>query len=312
MKYMDFHCDTLTALQAPQDKLEENGANVDLKRVKALASQYVQIFALWKDATKIRGSREKEFLRLYRNAVSLLQEAEDIRWCHDKAELSSAIGQNAHCGMLAIEDLSIMGTLAEEIENYGIASAMLTWNYENEYGYGAAADNGKGLKPKGKKMVQSLQEKGVLIDVSHLSEAGFYEVADLWEGPFLATHSNAYTVCPHVRNLRDEQIRILIDRKGLMGLNCYRYFIEKEGNCNLQDIVKHVEHVLSLGGEDILVWGCDFDGSDDEFPSGITGIESMGAVYELLLKENYSEDVVRKIFFENGRAFWERMTEGKG
>ncbi len=309
MKYMDFHCDTLTVLQSPQDSLSKNQANVDLERAKAF-SQYVQIFALWKDAKKVKGSREKEFLKLYGNAVCLLRDVGDIHWCQDKKALSSAIQQNKNCGMLAIEDLSVMGILAEEIEKYGIASVMLTWNYENEYGYGAVADNGKGLKPKGKKMVESLQQKGILVDVSHLSEAGFYDVADLVDGPFIATHSNAYAVCPHVRNLRDEQIRILIKRKGLMGLNCYRFFIEQEGKCDLFNVVKHVEHVLSLGGEDILVWGCDFDGSDDEFPQGITGMESIGAVYELLLKENYKEDVVRKIFFENGKVFWGRIAEG--
>lgn len=309
MKYMDFHCDTLTVLQSPYDKLSKNQANVDLERVKDDFSQYVQIFALWKDAKKIKGSREEEFLRLYGNATRLLQEAEDFRWCRNKVELSSAIGQNVSCGMLAIEDLSIMGMLAEDIEKYSIGSVMLTWNYENEYGYGAVANNEKGLKPKGKEMVQSLQQKGILLDVSHLSEAGFYDVAELTEGSFLASHSNAYALCPHVRNLRDEQIHILIERQGLMGLNCYRYFIEPEGNCDLHTIVKHVEHVLSLGGEDILVLGCDFDGSDDEFPSGITGIESMGTLYELLLKENYKEEIVRKIFFENGSAFWGRIAK---
>ena len=304
MKYMDFHCDTLTVLQSPQDRLNKNSANVDLERAKHRFSQYVQIFALWKDGKKIKGNREDEFLRLYGNATSLLQNAEDFRWCRDKVELSSAIQDNAHCGLLAIEDLSIMGTLAENVERYSIGSVMQSWNNENEYGYGAVADNEKGLKPIGRKMVQSLQQKGILLDVSHLSEAGFYDVAKLTEGPFLASHSNAYAVCPHVRNLRDEQIRILIERKGLMGLNCYRYFIEPEGNCDRFTLVKHVEHVLSLGGEDILVLGCDFDGSDNEFPKGITGIESMGALYELLLKENYKEDIVRKIFFENGNAFW--------
>lgn len=309
MKYMDFHCDTLTVLQSPQDKLSKNQVNVDLERVKGDFSQYVQIFALWKDAKKIKGSKEEEFLRLYGNATRLLQDAEEFRWCRNKVELSSAIQQNVSGGMLAIEDLSIMGALAEDIEKYSIGSVMLTWNYENEYGYGAVANNEKGLKPKGKEMVKSLQQKGILLDVSHLSEAGFYDVAELTEGSFLASHSNAYTRCPHVRNLKDEQIRILIERQGLMGLNCYRYFIEPEGNCDLYTIVKHIEHVLSLGGEDILVLGCDFDGSDDEFPKGITGIESIGALYELLLKENYKEEIVRKIFFENGSAFWGRIAK---
>lgn len=309
MKYMDFHCDTLTVLQSPKDDLMENQTNVDLKRANTQFSQYVQVFALWKDQRKSKGSREEEFLHLYQNAVALLKNAEDFRWCQNKQELASSIQENVHCGLLAIEDLSIMGTLAEEIEKYAIASVMLTWNYENEYGYGAVADNCKGLKAKGKKMVQSLQQKGILLDVSHLSEAGFYDVADLTNGAFVATHSNAYAVCPHVRNLKDEQIKILIARQGLMGLNFYRYFIEQEGNCGLTDIVKHVEHVLSLGGEDILAFGCDFDGSDDEFPDGITGIESMGALYELLLRENYKEDIVRKIFFENGEAFWRNLHE---
>jgi len=136
----------------------------------------------------------------------------------------------------------------------------------------------------------------MLVDVSHLSDPGFWDVAEELSGPFFASHSNARAVFSHPRNLTDEQFTAIIDHNGVVGLNLYANFLGERAD--LDTAIAHLEHWLELGGERTVALGGDLDGCSS-LPEGITGIQDLDRLWERLLQRNYSEALVRALFFEN-------------
>lgn len=132
--------------------------------------------------------------------------------------------------------------------------------------------------------------------MSHISEQGFYDVLELANKPVIAGHSDSAAVCPNPRNLTDRQFEYLVKCGGGAGINFYPKFLGKNGD--IDAIVAHIEHFLSLGGEHSLFLGCDLDGIET-MPHGFSGVQDMGILYEALLKLNYAEDCVRDIFYNN-------------
>lgn len=309
MIYFDCHCDTLTEISAAKENLYKNDKNVDLFRVSSHFEKYAQIFALWIDRKKILPGKEEEgFEEIYRNALLLLEEQKEcICLCTTYGEVEEAFRNNKNAALLAVEDLSIAGSYLDHLRDLKIRFATLTWNYENEYGFGAAVNPQGHLKKRGRETVKKLVEQGIVLDVSHLSQAGFYDVCEETNQPFLASHSNSHAVCPHARNLTDEQFTELIKRKGLCGINLYRPFLSEDGDQLY--LLRHIDHVLSLGGEEILCFGCDFDGGHNDFIQGIKGVESMEPLIELLLSHHYSEDLVKRLFYQNGFEFLNRVLD---
>ena len=159
-------------------------------------------------------------------------------------------------------------------------------------------ESGEGLSQFGEKVVRQMNRLGMAIDVSHLSEKGFWDAAEISEKPFIASHSNAKSICSHKRNLSDEQIKEIINKKGFIGVNFYPPFLTDCDRCGIKDIIKHIEHILSLGGENNIGFGSDFDGVD-YLPDGIEGAQDYYKIIDELLKLGYSEKLVRKISCEN-------------
>ncbi len=137
---------------------------------------------------------------------------------------------------------------------------------------------------------------GMLVDVSHLSDPGFWDVAELVPGPFFASHSNARQVFSHTRNLTDAQFTAIIDHNGVAGLNLYAQFLGER--VDLDTVVSHLEHWLELGGERSIALGGDLDGCS-QLPEGFRGVEDWERLWERLLQRNYSEALLRALFFEN-------------
>jgi membrane dipeptidase len=182
----------------------------------------------------------------------------------------------------------------------------LTWNGTNEIGDGSGVDNPKGLTEFGKNVISEMEKNNIIIDISHASDKLFYDVAELTTKPFVASHSNSRFITPHKRNLTDDQIKIIIERKGLFGLNFHNKFLSQnyKKSC-MFDILKHTEHFLSLGGENCISFGTDFDGCD--LPNDINSSQSMNNIYEMFLKHNYKESLIKKIFYENALIFFENF-----
>ena len=178
----------------------------------------------------------------------------------------------------------------------------LTWNEDNVL-CGAAMASGNGLTERGREFVRAAQRMGVVLDMSHLSERGFWDVLEIAEKPVLAGHSNAAALCPHPRNLTDAQFTALVKSGGAAGLNYYPEFLGL--GRDLAAIVAHAEHWLSLGGEKTVCLGGDLDGIEAP-PKGMSGVESAGELYNAMLRKNWSEDLVRDIFYNNLRDFFGR------
>ncbi|MGI8384383.1 dipeptidase [Robertmurraya sp. P23] len=178
----------------------------------------------------------------------------------------------------------------------GVTSVGLTWNFANAVADGALEERGAGLSRFGKRVVSTLNKERVWCDVSHLSERGFWDVLELADYPF-ASHSNAYSLCPHPRNLRDEQIAALIDRETVTGLTFVTQFLSGKTTATITDILRHLDYICSLGGEDFVGFGSDFDGTEH----CVTGLEHVENYSNLVneLGKYYSSIQVEKFLYGN-------------
>ena len=308
MKYLDFHADTLTEIKS--GTLQNNQNDIDLERVNQMSGNYVQVFAIWKDAISVK-NKEKEFKQLYRKAIALLaEEKADLELCLSFGDMDKALEMGKAAAFLAIEDISLMGNYVEQVRELGFRFAMLTWNYENEYAYGAAVDQEKGLKPQGRALAQKLVQQEIVLDISHLSDAGAEEIFELTDRPVIASHSNVRDICNQPRNLKREHIQEIIARKGVIGMNLYRPFVGSGTYVTIQDLLRHMDAILTMDGEDTLVLGQDFDGCEGLFPEGITGVESVPYIRGQMERAGFGKRVIDKIFFENGYQFMKRNLKG--
>jgi membrane dipeptidase len=164
----------------------------------------------------------------------------------------------------------------------GVRAVGLTWNYGNWAADGVLEPRKGGLTRKGRRLIEECNRLGMILDVSHLSEAGFWELAGLTKRPFIASHSNAKELCPHPRNLDDRQIREVIRSGGLIGLTFVPYFVKSLSPVTPADLLRHIDHVASLGGVNNIVFGSDFDGIE----KWIQGLEN-AAKYDTMAQELY-------------------------
>lgn len=182
----------------------------------------------------------------------------------------------------------------------GVRAMAPVWNHRNALGYPAVdkATKQKGLTPCGKRMVDAMNRHAVAVDVSHLNGAGFWDCIERSSAPVFASHSNAYALCPHPRNLDDAQIKALIRAKGFLGLNFSARFLSLDGRCTLEPLVRHALHILDLGGEDVLGFGSDLDGVA-RLPDGVRGAQDLPMVLQALAQAGLSRAVLDKIAHQN-------------
>lgn len=304
INYFDCHVDTLTEISGEKESLQHNRCNLDLERVFAFAEKYVQVFALWKDRNTMENNPETEFLQLYQRARSLLDaQSESMTFCQSGADMKKAHAAGKAAAFLSIEDISIMGNMAKEIKKLGFTFAMLTWNYENAYGAGAVYSQKKGLSAKGKQLVFDLLNQDIVLDVSHLSDAGVDDILSITQKTVIASHSNAREVCAHPRNLPKEHIREIIKRKGIIGINFYAPFVGNVEKEQLKELFRHIDYIFELGGEDAVVLGSDFDGCGNRLVKGIDGVESVPYLLKEMRKAGFGEKLCDNIIFWNGYRF---------
>lgn len=146
----------------------------------------------------------------------------------------------------------------------------------------------------------------MLIDVSHLSDRGFWNVCELTDRPFVATHSDSRALCRNSRNLTDEQFAEIAQRGGLVGINLYTPFLVRQSDSVLDDAIDHIERFIGMYGEKIVALGCDFDGCD-QLPVGIEGLGDMYRLADRMLALGYREETVRGLFYDNAFAFIQKM-----
>lgn len=307
MKIADMHCDTISALFAMENgkrssNLRENGLHVDLQRMKE-AGYLLQNFALFVNRKKCKDVTEyaKELLALYKRELAANADLIVPMTCYADLEKNQKAGKMS--ALLTLEEGAVLKgspALLQEFFDAGVRMVTLTWNYPNELGFPSAGDLGDaafGLTECGREIVGTMEGMGVIVDVSHLSDAGFYDVAACTQKPFVASHSNARAVCPAKRNLTDDMIRVLGERGGVMGLNFYPDFLGEKTLGKLSDVTAHARHIVNVGGIDVLGLGSDFDGIDgnEELP----GVQALPLLEDSFLKSGFKPSEVEKILSGN-------------
>ena len=300
MKLFDLHCDTLNRLHESSKNLKNHNGAVTLSGMKK-NEKCVRLFAIWADDKLSQSEANSQFYKMYdvyKEQISRFKD--DVTQITDRNSLGNCkIGM-----MLTAENCNVLNGDLKNIEkfaNLGVKVFTLTWNGENSLGYGQLEN--KGLKPFGRECIAEFEKNRAIIDVSHLSEKGFYDVCELAKKTFIATHSNAKSITNHNRNLSDDQIREIIKRKGLIGLNLYRGFLNDEPQkANKYDLIRHAEHILTLGGEDVLSIGTDFDGADviSEFKND----KKLLKLEKLFIKSGFSSELTDKILYKNAEKFF--------
>lgn len=307
MRFFDLHCDTAfeCVTRKAGNDLDRGAWHLSLERGNGFEAWH-QIFAVFMP-DELRGEAAVAHYRKVRDYIYRQVELFPERFvlCRSAEEITAAERPGICGAIMSVEGGSaIAGSLdnLRALYNDGVRLMTLTWNAENEIGHGVGSPEKGGLSDFGRQVVALMNELGMIIDVSHLSDAGFADVAELSRKPFVASHSCSRRLCPHRRNLTDEMFGVIRDRGGLVGINFCREFLEERGEAKMDHILAHTEHFLSLGGEKVVCMGSDFDGTD--IPDGLTGIESIPALYERFLKANYPESLVEDIFFGNASRFF--------
>ncbi|CAH1211239.1 membrane dipeptidase [Paenibacillus sp. JJ-223] len=300
----DFHCDALSKMLLKPELSFRNASELDVN-VQRMEEGGVglQAFAIYLPEVLGRGKFEHVMgqLELYRNRVhgndGQGRGIQTLLWREQVADVRKL--ENPW-GLLTLEGVDgLEGSLfyLQLCYEMGIRIVGLTWNYANWAADGVMEQRGAGLTEKGKALVGRCNEIGMLLDVSHLTEKGFWELTELSKRPFIASHSNSYEVCPHVRNLKDDQIRAIVARNGRVGLTFVPWFVKQADEVHMEDLLPHIERICTLGGAQHLMMGSDFDG----IPTYIHGLEHSGKYpqwIEVLLK-HYDEHVVRGWMWDN-------------
>lgn len=302
-RYADAHCDTAYEMLHRGCALDDNPLHISLSQAGAFES-YIQVFAAWTDDRLTGDARADEFFRIADNfRGNIEQNSGRITLCLDGEDIVRALSQRKIAAVLAIEgggalngDLSAI----RRVFDAGVRMLTLTWNGENELGFGQP-DKG-GLTDFGKEALRLMEDTGILADVSHLSERGFWDVCELARRPFLASHSNLKALCPHPRNLTDDQFKAILRAGGVCGVNLCPIFLAEDGNADFESVERHLYRFLDLGGEKSVVMGADFDGVT-ELPDGVAGLSSIPALMEYLAGRGYAETLIDAVFFGNLKDF---------
>lgn len=296
----DGHCDTLSRRLEVGGGLWENSGHMDLKRTRKFR-RYAQFFALFSDRDE---HPDLPLWELCRAQYALFQRelrenSACLAHCRTGAQAARAFRSGRTAAFLSVEGADLLDCDLGKLEQayaMGVRAVNLTWNHANALSGSHLDEPDRGLTADGRAFVRRMEALGMLVDVSHLSDPGFWDVAEMLQRPFFASHSNARAVFPASRNLTDEQFTAIIEHHGVAGLNMHPPFLGEDPD--LDTVVAHLEHFLALGGEKNVSLGGDWDGIAAT-PRGLAGIGDMDRLYELLLRRNYHEALVRGVFFEN-------------
>lgn len=325
LKVFDLHCDTLDRLAlsgdptvpggfyehdagVPRDRmsrLDDNDAHNSLARMARF--DWCQCFAVYVpdelrgDAAWSLFERVRRFWESETDRCSA-----KVARVRDAAGAAAAFEQGISAAMLTVEGCSFLEDDAQAeprldaLAEAGVRMATLTWNGPNALGSGN--DTSYGLTPFGRRMIRGLEERGIVVDASHLNDAGFRDLLAVAERPFACSHSNARAVCPHPRNLEDRQLREIADRGGIVGLNFYNAFLREDGaEATPDDVLRHVDHILNVAGEGLLTLGSDYDGSD--VPRWLDPCDKVADLHALLARE-FGAAIAERIFHGNAERFF--------
>ena len=336
MKIADMHCDTISELWDRKgggksskpaeispytDSLRANNLHIDLQKMKQ-AGYTLQNFAMYINLKKDLDPFAYVLALIDLFDAEMEQNKNDIRVIKTYEEITQNERNGKISAFLSIEEGGCCKGKIENLETLyarGARMMTLTWNYPNELANPNLCqdktdpngfplfDGTKGLTKTGFEFARRMEELGIIIDVSHLSDAGFWQIADCTKKPFVASHSNARALCGHARNLTDDMIRTIAERGGVIGLNYYGCFLNaKYDNASTAArIAEHARHIVKTGGSECLGLGSDFDGIDGTLE--IADCSQMYKLFDALEAAGFSQSEIEKIAYKNVLSVYKEL-----
>lgn len=297
----DAHCDTLLKISR-SGEMEVNDFDVSFEKL-SLYGKAMQIFAVFNDGNL----RVNDIIGLIHKLKSECKKSKYAKFCVSFDDIES--NEDRVSALASIEGVGntpdFLCSNIKEFYDNGIRILSLTWNNDNTL-CGGIGENKKGLTELGKDVLKEICRLGMVLDVSHISDIGFWQSMEMKEINIMATHSNSRAVCPTLRNLTDEQFVAIKNRGGVVGINTYPLFVNGKETADVYDLIHHIEHFYSLGGEKNICLGADFDGIDFRM-SDINSCEKMYVLADELAKMKYSDLQIRGILCENLMNFYKKM-----
>ena len=309
MKYFDFHCDTSLMLSYKEAKLDVNDLHISLDRTESMFDGYAQFFAHFTPKKLTDAEGWELYLRSDKYFKDELYRLESrVLPCRNYAELKNAQDSKKAAAFFAIEDMRLIdGDLSRLDTLYDNGCRCVTPVWGGSSSIGGAHDTDTGLTDLGKAAVTRMFELGMVADLSHASEKTADDVLEIAEksgSPVIATHSNSYTVFSHTRNLRDSHLSRLSALGGVVGVSLCDIHIAPKKDPSVDDLIAHVEHYLSVVGDEKVCFGSDFDGTS--LPFGMKSISDMYMIFDRMAQLGYSDELINKITYSNAENFIKR------
>lgn len=307
MRIIDAHCDALLKLwEDPSLSFYESNQELQVQYSfmdKAnIAVQAFAVFVYPEIPVQLRLDAALKMIDIFYEKVVKENKLIPIYAAEDLDRIMNE--KSIRGGMLTLEGAdALQGSIINlrTLYRLGVRALGFTWNYRNEAADGVEEPNPGGLSHFGREVLRECNRLGMVVDVSHLSEKGFWDVVELSSDPFMASHSNCLHVHNHRRNLNDEQIKAIYKKNGVLGLTFVPYFVSSGKQVTIQDLLKHLEHALALGGEDHIAFGSDFDGISQTM-ADLKSMEYYTLLVDTLLVY-YKEEQVKKWLYGN----WKRL-----
>ena len=298
---IDLHCDTIMQLLDHPDSgdLYRNTWKIDIEKLQKAHSK-VQDFALFINLgdTNDPYGRYEEMRNLCTTQIHLY--GEHIQHVLSYQDVESVYKTGKIGALMSIEEGGVLGGDLNKLKQAyqdGVRLITLTWNYPNGLGEPHCGEQHKKLTSKGVEFVEAMQELGIIVDCSHLNDAGTEQLGDILDVPFIASHSNARELRSHTRNLPDNLIRLIANKGGIIGLNFAQNFLGTSLISRIEDIVKHGLYLIDKGGEDVVALGTDFDGIPPD--TEIADMSQMSRLYDAFKEAGLSVEQCEKLFWKN-------------
>ncbi len=296
------HCDTIMKIMDTESDLYKNSYHLDLERILKSRHPHIQFFAVFIDHKYFKNAKNRAIQAVNYFAEQIKNNKEYIIHCKNMIDIHNTINNFKIGAVLTIEGGEALNGdifMLKYFYDLGVRSICLTWNNDNELAFSITSDDKHiGLKPFGKTVIKEMNDIGMIIDVSHISEKSFWDVLELTSKPIIASHSNARMLCSHSRNLTDDQLNALKQNNGVVGINLCPYFLNTSGQADLSDIISHIEYIISRTSPDNIGLGSDFDGIA-YLPKSINGVQDLDCIFNELSKLNYSDSLIKKLAGEN-------------
>lgn len=315
MKFIDLHADTLmhTTLKGVDALMQNSETHLDIQKLidGGAMAQFLAVFMLDDTIFESLNRQAVTDWEYIEELYSHLQEALDkydnhISLARNYDSLANIQMANKISIFLTLEDGRPLGediTSLEKLYEMGFRLITLTWNHENTIGFPNSYQKQimrKGLKPFGFEVVERMNDLGMIIDVSHLSDGGFYDVIETTKQPIVASHSNARQLANHPRNLTDDMIRKIANTGGVIGVNFYGHFLsnnEADNRSTIKLLKRHLDHIRNVGGSDVIALGTDFDGMSSELE--IDGPDKMNQLFDVLWQQGWDYGFIEKLAYQN-------------